>query len=88
MLRRVGLILTTAILLLAVSANIALASGVPISESPDYPGCVLVEHPGAQYGKVKAIVQRSDQLDSHDGSFVSLRTPSACRFKWEKASTR
>lgn len=66
MLRRVGLILTTAILLLAVSANIALASGVPISESPDYPGCVLVEHPGAQYGKVKAIVQKGDQRYTYD----------------------
>ena len=66
MARRVALVLVAAILLSTASANIALSSGVQITESPDFPGCVLVGHPGAQYGQVKAIVQKGDQRYTYD----------------------
>lgn len=66
MARRIALILIVTMLLSVAPAAIAQPSGVQIDLSPDFPGCVLVKHPGAQYGKVKAIIQKGDQRYTYD----------------------
>jgi len=68
--RRFAVVLAVAILvsglLPAVPANAAQASGLQISLSEDFPGCVLVRHPGPQYGRVKAIVQKGEERYTYD----------------------
>lgn len=66
MARRVALaILAVAVLLSVAPASVAQA-GIEISLSKDFPGCVLVKHPGEQYGKVKAIIQKGEERYTYD----------------------
>lgn len=64
--RRVALGLAIVILISLAPVNIALSGSALIQQSPDSPYCVLVGYPGAQYGQVKAIIQKGTERYTYD----------------------